>query len=254
MKQTREHVIPKWIRKVPAVKDAVMPLNSGKPRVSRREIRLPGTNTIIAEPSVSRSKAQHAMYATVSVCGSCNGGWMSELEQQAIPLLTPPINGSTLILDGEARQLLARWACKVAAVYELDQPHSARMSAAQRRDVMKGRPSRATRVYVARFHDLTDMMLLHTSRDITVAKNGNYVPIASATSTVVTLGHVCILVHSIWPAAWNEELWALHSPLGEEWLKAWPATSDFPLVLHDDARGVTREEASLAAGMGPNYE
>jgi hypothetical protein len=46
------------------------------------------------------------------VCTSCNTGWMSQLEEDAKPLLKWMIAGHPVSLDFESRQLLAFWGAK----------------------------------------------------------------------------------------------------------------------------------------------
>ena len=57
-----------------------------------------------------------------AVCRSCNTGWMSRLEDEAKPYLSPLIRGDNLspgqaaILSVEAQTVIARWALKTALV------------------------------------------------------------------------------------------------------------------------------------------
>lgn len=50
------------------------------------------------------------------VCADCNSGWMSNLEDEVRPLLSPLIAGETIVVSGGDRELLLRWALKTAAV------------------------------------------------------------------------------------------------------------------------------------------
>jgi hypothetical protein len=50
------------------------------------------------------------------VCHGCNGGWMSDLENQAKPILAPMINRETLFLGPTEQAVLARWLYKTALV------------------------------------------------------------------------------------------------------------------------------------------
>lgn len=43
------------------------------------------------------------------VCISCNNGWMSQIEEEAKPILTPMIKGEVTILNREEQESLARW-------------------------------------------------------------------------------------------------------------------------------------------------
>jgi hypothetical protein len=55
---------------------------------------------------------------TGQVCARCNNGWMSQLEEQARPLLVPLIDASREVVDltEDERAILGRWTLKTAAV------------------------------------------------------------------------------------------------------------------------------------------
>lgn len=52
------------------------------------------------------------------ICEDCNNGWMSDLEQQAKPVIIDLISGKTKLeaLDAKEREVLARWAGKTAII------------------------------------------------------------------------------------------------------------------------------------------
>ncbi|MEA2442522.1 MAG: hypothetical protein QOH76_3946 [Thermoleophilaceae bacterium] len=52
-------------------------------------------------------------------CIACNGGWMSDLEQQVAPILTPLIRGGAGTLDPVAQHLVATWAVKTMLMLRL---------------------------------------------------------------------------------------------------------------------------------------
>lgn len=52
------------------------------------------------------------------VCEVCNGGWMSSLEQRAIPIITPMLAGSNYTLEAGDCKSLSLWAVKTAMVLE----------------------------------------------------------------------------------------------------------------------------------------
>ena len=51
-------------------------------------------------------------------CGPCNSGWMSRLESEAKPLITPLLADLSVSLDSSAQRVLARWSMKTAIVLE----------------------------------------------------------------------------------------------------------------------------------------
>jgi hypothetical protein len=58
-----------------------------------------------------------------AVCGTCNSGWMSQLEGDARPLIGPMLVGSAAIaLMNDSPTLLARWDVKTALMVQYLQP------------------------------------------------------------------------------------------------------------------------------------
>ncbi len=52
------------------------------------------------------------------VCGQCNSGWMSDLQQRAKPLLLSLIQGEATALDAEAQKIVAGWIAMTITVAE----------------------------------------------------------------------------------------------------------------------------------------
>jgi hypothetical protein len=55
-------------------------------------------------------------------CKACNEGWMSSLENQAKPIITPLLADLAVPLDGSKQHVLARWSVKTAIVFEATGP------------------------------------------------------------------------------------------------------------------------------------
>jgi hypothetical protein len=92
--KTREHLWPKWI------------LNKVRPRMITGFL---GRNTNLRF---------NAEWKVRSVCKSCNGGWMSNLETANEPLIGPPIDDVSVTLDGPQRWAAAAWSIKTAMVMD----------------------------------------------------------------------------------------------------------------------------------------
>lgn len=95
-KPTREHVLPVWITAV-----------------------LPGKGSFFFEQQGKRWSSKDAGKTVKGVCASCNNGWMSQLENEAKPLLTPAIRGEPLALSVADQRIVATWAAKTALMSEL---------------------------------------------------------------------------------------------------------------------------------------
>lgn len=52
------------------------------------------------------------------VCGSCNNGWMSRLEDAVEPFLLPAVQGRAITWDAEQQSLLLNWLAKTVIVME----------------------------------------------------------------------------------------------------------------------------------------
>lgn len=70
------------------------------------------------------------------VCKACNNGWMSRLEEDAKPILTPLILGSSGILDAEMQLTLSRWIMLKVMVGEFNKRDEVVLSNEQRRTFM----------------------------------------------------------------------------------------------------------------------
>ena len=70
----------------------------------------------------SKQKAPQTKIATKQtsvrcVCEGCNNGWMSQLENQVKPILTPLMNGHAFDLDLDDQLTLARWVCLLSLIH-----------------------------------------------------------------------------------------------------------------------------------------
>lgn len=99
--RAKEHVIPVWLQQ----------------RLGITEDRIA---LIVAETETHRifNRRQHAVdqHLEGRICASCNNGWMSDLETDAVPLLTALLDRQKDIssLDLREKLLFARWAAKTA--------------------------------------------------------------------------------------------------------------------------------------------
>jgi hypothetical protein len=53
------------------------------------------------------------------ICKNCNGGWMSELEQEAKPILEPLIRNTESTLDSRQQLIIATWVVKTSMVFDI---------------------------------------------------------------------------------------------------------------------------------------
>lgn len=98
--RSKEHVIPKWLLDFLKV---------------RQEKIQPTHFSNIGEILTTRQHTLEGLLAG-QICEECNNGWMSELEQDAIPILKPLMLGESTVveLNDNERQILSRWTAKTA--------------------------------------------------------------------------------------------------------------------------------------------
>ncbi len=101
--RAKEHVIPEWLLRVLGIQyeELIQAVASGSDDQIEQERRL-------ALNSFQEGR----------ICETCNGGWMSNLENEAKPLLLPLIKGEmglSSLSDSEAL-VVARWAAKTTIV------------------------------------------------------------------------------------------------------------------------------------------
>lgn len=98
--RSKEHVIPQWLLYFLQV---------------REEKIQPTHFSITGEELATRQHTLEGLLAG-QICAVCNNGWMSQLEQGAMPILKPLILGSSTVveLNERERQILSRWTAKTA--------------------------------------------------------------------------------------------------------------------------------------------
>lgn len=221
---SQEHVWPRWLRKHTGL-DC-----SGVNHTQRQqEIVMGGSprRTMIRQPSVKVHSGATVSRKLPVVCRDrCNGGWMSRLEIQAMPLLGPLIDGTPTVLATDEQQILSRWADKTVMVMEATSPASRISSQADRQRVMdESNPAPAvhTRVWVghnaARPHNAELRGHRTFSQGLVTPADGS----AGIRSDVLTVGQVLFLVVSS-----SVDEWALLAPsalgqLAGKLVQIWPA-------------------------------
>ena len=98
---TKEHIWSEWTYKL-VPKDPINSRTIHKVKTSRA--------TKIVEQSANVVQGTSNSMRVRAVCSGCNSGWMSSLDNQAIPLLTPLIARQEFRLDStESLRLIATW-------------------------------------------------------------------------------------------------------------------------------------------------
>src|SRR6266852_3789939 len=100
--RSQEHVFPQWL---------LDELGIGNVSISPTHFRPDGTVVSTRYHPVDSLREGR-------VCGPCNNGWMSNLEQQAQPFLSPLFTGARTVVEltSKERAILAKWTAKTAFV------------------------------------------------------------------------------------------------------------------------------------------
>jgi hypothetical protein len=83
------------------------------------------------------------------VCQGCNGGWMSQLEAQAKPLLEPMFDGKPMTLGADEQAVLAAWTVKTLMMLDLWRPDPKAFSPAHHQQLRSGTPPSNAAVLLA---------------------------------------------------------------------------------------------------------
>ena len=110
---TKEHAWPKWIRDV-------LPKGQVKGYSQQHRIAV-GTGRVTEITGTLRHPAADRQVKVVCQ-RECNGGWMSQLELAAKPVLVPLILGERPHLSEQDQMLLAFWAAKTAMMLQFIHP------------------------------------------------------------------------------------------------------------------------------------
>ena len=94
---TMEHLFPQWVTYL--LKTSL----HGFPSGNLIQIRTIGNQEYRWKTSTPLD------FVAKTVCGECNNGWMSKIETDAIPYVTPMIEGEQITLDRPAQISVATW-------------------------------------------------------------------------------------------------------------------------------------------------
>lgn len=219
---SREHIWPQWMRKHTGID--CLAVNHSQ---TEREIIL-GTDPprAIAQPYTTRLHSGTTISRKLEVVckDNCNGGWMSRLENNVMPILAPMVDGVPRDLDPDDQRILSRWTDKTVMVMEATSPLSQTSSQADRTRVMdESNPSPAI---------FTQVWLGHnTARPRNAELRGHKtftrgpVGYEGSRSDVFTAGQVLFYVLSTTIPSWAHAVPPDVRELSDKLVKIWPPTT-----------------------------
>lgn len=117
---TKEHVFANWMR------NYLPDFYEGSSHVVR-EFKYEGRQVSLdyIKAGLLNRVGDHRSQKLRVVCSSCNGGWMSQIQQKTKPVLAPMLIGEWGFLDRKMQEILASWATMFTMVYEMAHPGTA---------------------------------------------------------------------------------------------------------------------------------
>jgi hypothetical protein len=137
---TDEHVWPEWVGRF--LRELMPDADFGK---SRFEVN---PETLEHQPVGRKWGGPQLDIKVKRVCEPCNTGWMSDLENAAIPYLKPMIRGEQVALDRQAREAVATWAFLRAVMAEYTHPKQVAVPESHRRWLYKEQRPPRKGVYI----------------------------------------------------------------------------------------------------------
>ncbi|MFD2579544.1 hypothetical protein ACFSTD_15140 [Novosphingobium colocasiae] len=114
---TREHVVPNWLRNI-------------IPRVSENHTHVA---TLYIKKNESKPTFQRFVKTRggnlgtrqlLMVCEICNTGWMKDLQDELIPILSPLINGDWTKFSAQHAERISVWLAMTTSVVAMSFPKS----------------------------------------------------------------------------------------------------------------------------------
>jgi hypothetical protein len=140
-KLTREHVYADWISKF---------------FTEHYKQPLTGKIELVAEDGSTREFLQTPFQHTAKiVCGTCNNGWMSDLEADVMDNVKKMILGKPTFLNQAAQRRLATWCAKTALVIDRLQPEAGVVPDSHYVDMYQQRTALRSQFVLVAFRSLT---------------------------------------------------------------------------------------------------
>ncbi|WP_457425661.1 hypothetical protein [Roseateles sp. P5_E7] len=209
---TKQHVWADWMN------DLTDELETGSAQNLIRSDFLPGGRVAIFAPQLRFPRGPFRTKKIRRMCGKCNGGWMSEIENNAKPYITKLVLGESLTLNQDTCTALAAWSCLFSIVAEYTDERTQAIPHSDCLHLMKFRTAPAGwHIWAASYvgemwkrrykHASICMRDLHTgitewnTQFSTFAYGQMFIHAASSTRGLIDdqLTHEGAAVHRIWP-------------------------------------------------------
>jgi hypothetical protein len=192
-KMTKQHIWPKWLGKIrpPVAKSHTQTI--GEFLTFSPGSRRPPRSTKIHQGHAGSRKIK-------KVCGTCNNGWMSQIEEAAKEPATPLILDREFCLTAYHQRELARWFALMTMMIEFTDPLTAALTREDRK-FLAGHldPPPIFKMWIGRYSggqpDLHWSHHMGMSMSLTPEESGDPYKCNTQTTTIV-LGALCIHTYS----------------------------------------------------------
>jgi hypothetical protein len=120
--------------------------------VSNEDVVSDDPDLMVVIPGIKQYQGHFGNRTIKEVCTSCNGGWMSRIEEKAKDILTPLILGQPVIIDKESQLTIAKWAVLKTIIGEYTDPPTQAIPKEDRKVFMQTEiPPNGWKVFIARY-------------------------------------------------------------------------------------------------------
>jgi hypothetical protein len=191
-----------------------------------------------------------------NTCGQCNSGWMSRLETNCLPVVSPLLLGETALLDTAAQLTLAATLVLVSMRVELTAKRMGTRTIPQAElDHLRCGllPSNSWRVWLARHigADLKDYHYRYTAMQVASESSSMFGP-EYCNTQVTTLVAGQLYVHILFSTVWPNFVGYEGIGLTRLWPPIYPYIDTCLLPPMSDEDGIALHEAITRAGKTPD--
>lgn len=244
---TKEHVFPDWMRTVftrlPTDTHTFYDIDY---------VDLPTIGTVPL-PSRRTGQGQVGSKKVKVVCRACNNGWLSQLEQNAKPLLTEVLNGRQRTFSVADQKLLATWIVKTTMTAEFWRPKEIAIKQPEREEFrLKMEPSSRWQIWGALYigTKLQAGAIYHHGVGIYLPPNPVRVGVKNTQYTVMGIGRFLAINLS----SEQEGLtFGMNPQLDVALIRLWPPIGtpvSWPLARSIDDPAAERIIAAFAKALG----
>ncbi len=236
--ESNEHILPKWMRALPAVAAVSKGLTGTKRHLYVSEAKVLREGFSVFQPELRTRPASATLMTVKVLCVKCNSGMLSGRERRIKATLSAVIEGQQTKVHEEHLVRIAAWATKTSMMFEFDDPKTAAFSREQRYALRsQEKPPHDTDVWLGRWDGAPDLVLMHSggivgevSREDAVAALLNP-PVGENLQRIgvtrLVAGSLALFVASTAPTTARNELAQMLPAVSDAWVQIWPNPPEY---------------------------